>query len=97
MDDGHDAGTVQRPSPGKRGAYLLAQLTGVPAGISVRGLGGSRRGEMQIRRFLLNPKVAVSEIVMSAAARTARLVKDRDVLAIQDTTSLRDDGVPLTA
>jgi hypothetical protein len=31
-------------------------------------------------------------MIATARARTARLVKGRHILAIQDTTTLRDDG-----
>ncbi len=47
---------------------------------------------MRLTRFLRNPKVSVGEIFAAAGARTARHVAGRHVLAIQDTTSLRDDG-----
>ena len=61
-------------------------------GVSVRSLGGSRAGEMRITRFLRNPKVTLGEIFGQAAAGTAGRVAGLHVLAIQDTTSLRDDG-----
>jgi hypothetical protein len=61
-------------------------------GVSVRSLGGSRAGEMRITRFLRNSKVTVGEIFATAAAGTAGRVAGLHVLAIQDTTSLRDDG-----
>ena len=48
---------------------------------------------MRITRFVRNPKVTIKEIVQTAAARTATGVAGRHVLAVQDTTSLRDDGV----
>jgi len=47
---------------------------------------------MRFTRFLRNPKVTPNEMVAHARARTAGLVKDRHILAIQDTTTLRDDG-----
>jgi hypothetical protein len=47
---------------------------------------------MRLTRFLRNGKVSVEEIVASAGASTARRVSGLHVLAIQDTTSLRDDG-----
>jgi hypothetical protein len=47
---------------------------------------------MRITRFLRNPRVRPDEMVATARARTARLVKGRHILAIQDTTTLRDDG-----
>lgn len=61
-------------------------------GISVRSLGGNRAGEMRITRFLRNAKVTVEEIFEQAAGETAGRVAGLHVLAIQDTTSLRDDG-----
>jgi hypothetical protein len=60
--------------------------------IRVRQLGGDRAGEMRITRLLRNRRVTVGEIFGTAAAHTAGLVAGRHVLAIQDTTSLRDDG-----
>jgi hypothetical protein len=47
---------------------------------------------MRFTRFLRNPRVTPGEMVARARARTAGLVKDRHILAIQDTTTLRDDG-----
>jgi len=58
----------------------------------VRTLGGSRAGEVRLGRFLRNKRVTPAEMVAVAAARTASRVAGRQVLAIQDTTSLRDDG-----
>jgi Transposase DDE domain len=72
---------------------LLARLVCVgQSGISVRRVGGNRAGEMRFTRFLRNPRVRPDEMVATARARTAGLVKGRHILAIQDTTSLRDDG-----
>lgn len=64
-----------------------------PRGISVRRLGGSRAGEVRIGRFLRNGKVTVEKIVERAASGTASRVSGLDILAIQDTTSFRDDGL----
>jgi Transposase DDE domain len=72
---------------------LLARLVCVgQSGISVRRVGGNRAGEMRFTRFLRNPRVTPAEMVATARARTAGLVKGRHILAIQDTTTLRDDG-----
>jgi hypothetical protein len=72
---------------------LLARLVCVgQSGISVRRVGGNRAGEMRFTRFLRNPQVTPAEMVATARARTAGLVKGRHILAIQDTTTLRDDG-----
>ena len=64
-----------------------------PRGLSVRRPGGSRAGEVRIGRFLRHDKVTVEKIVDRAAAGTAARVAGLDVLAIQDTTSFRDDGL----
>jgi hypothetical protein len=61
-------------------------------GISVRSLRGERAGEIRLTRFLRNPKVSAQEIFAEAGARTEGRVARRHILAIQDTTSLRDDG-----
>jgi hypothetical protein len=59
-------------------------------GIAVRSLGGDRAGEIRLTRFLRNPKVMVGEIVAAAVARTRTRMAGRHVLAVQDTTSLRE-------
>ncbi len=72
---------------------MLARLVSVgQSGISVRRVGGNRAGEMRFTRFLRNLRVSPEEMVATARARTAGLVKGRHILAIQDTTTLRDDG-----
>src|SRR3954471_24069037 len=77
----------------KRGAFLLARLVSVgQSGVSVRRVGGNRAGEMRFTRFLRNKRVKPEEMVATARARTTALAKRRHILAIQDTTTLRDDG-----
>lgn len=73
---------------------LLAGSAGCvgQSGISVRRVGGNRAGEMRFTRFLRNRRVSPGEMVATARARTAGLVQGCHVLAIQDTTTLRDDG-----
>ncbi|NEW95142.1 IS4 family transposase [Rhodopseudomonas sp. BR0M22] len=72
---------------------MLARLVDVGrTGISVRRVGGDRAGEIRFTRFLRNPRVTPQEMVAHARARTAGLVEGRHILAIQDTTTLRDDG-----
>jgi hypothetical protein len=61
-------------------------------GVSVRGLGGDRAGEIRLTRFLHNDAVSIEEMVATAAARTAERCEGRDVLVIQDTTVVRSDG-----
>src|SRR5436305_15003196 len=92
-EDGRQFGTVRRPAPGKRGADLPARLVSVgQSGVSVRRVGGNRAGEMRFTRFLRNKRVKPEEMVVTARARTSALAKRRHILAIQDTTTLRDDG-----
>ena len=65
---------------------MLARLVSVgQSGISVRRVGGNRTGEMRITRFLRNPRVKPEEMITTARARTAGLVRGRHILAIQDT------------
>jgi Transposase DDE domain len=72
---------------------LLARLVCVgQSGVSVRRVGGNRAGEMRFTRFLRNPRVRPPEMVATARTRTAKRVRGRHILAIQDTTTLRDDG-----
>jgi len=47
---------------------------------------------MRITCFLRHPRVDLATMMAHAAARTAGRVGGRHILAIQDTTSLRDDG-----
>lgn len=72
---------------------MLARLVRVgQSGISVRRVGGDRAGEMRFTRFLRNPRVSPAEMVATARDRVAKRVRGRHILAIQDTTTLRDDG-----
>jgi hypothetical protein len=54
----------------------------------VRKLADSRARQIRFRRFLNNVRVKVTEIVEAVGERTASLVGDRHVLAIQDTTEV---------
>ncbi len=63
-----------------------------PRGVSVRGVGGNRAGEVRLGRFLRTEKVTVNKIVDKAAMTTSGRVDGLHILAIQDTTSFRDDG-----
>jgi hypothetical protein len=75
------------------GILLHDRLVGNCAhGVSVRGLGGDRAGEIRLTRFLHNDAVSIDEMVATAAARTAQRCAGRDVLVIQDTTVVRSDG-----
>jgi hypothetical protein len=77
----------------KGGACLLNRLVGFgQSGISLRDLGGGRAGELRFQRFLHNPRVTPAEMVAAARSDLLDRVQGRDVLLIQDTSSLRDDG-----
>jgi DDE family transposase len=72
---------------------LLERLCALGAqGISLRLLGGERAGEVQLGRLLNNPRVTSTEMTATARADLLGRVAGRHVLAIQDSTSLRDDG-----
>jgi hypothetical protein len=72
---------------------LLERLCALgPQGISLCTLGGNRAGEVQLGRLLNNPHVTSAEMTATARAGLLGRVAGRHVLAIQDTTSLRDDG-----
>jgi hypothetical protein len=62
------------------------------SGVRVRALGANRAGEMRLFRFLHNKRVTPGEMVSAARTRTLARVRGRHVLAIQDTTSLRDQS-----
>ncbi len=77
----------------KKGGLLAGAVARSWAvGIRVRPLGGDRAGEVRIGRFRRNLSVTPEEMIETALARTCTLAQGRHVLAIQDTTSLRDDG-----
>jgi hypothetical protein len=75
------------------GIDLLARLVEVgQSGVSLRALGAGRSGEVRFGRFLRCETVTPKEMIATAAAHTRSLVAGRHILAVQDTTSLRDDG-----
>jgi hypothetical protein len=76
-----EGGLSSRPAAGSR-----------PRRISLRTLGGDRAGEVRLDRFLKNPRVTPAEMVATARSHLLERVQEREVLVIQDTTSLRDDG-----
>jgi len=75
------------------GSFLLERLVKASqSGVKVRKAGGTRSNEKRIGRFLHSLSVTPEEMTETAQARAGALVAGRHVLAIQDTTSLRDDG-----
>jgi hypothetical protein len=67
-------------------------LSAGQSGISLRAMAGDRAGQVRFDRFLKNPRVTPGEMVATARSDLLNRVQGRDVLVIQDTTSLRDDG-----
>ncbi|UIJ94190.1 IS4 family transposase [Sinorhizobium meliloti] len=61
-------------------------------GISVRKLGGDRKGEIRISRFLRNDRVTMDAMLAEASRRTQERVAGSHVLAIQDTTVIQSEG-----
>jgi hypothetical protein len=83
-------GDVRREATG---IAMLERLVEVgQSGVSLRALGGSRSGEVRFGRFLRCEAVTPREMIAAACAHTKGLVAERHILAIQDTTALRDDG-----
>jgi Transposase DDE domain len=75
------------------GAWLYTRLLERGAqGVSVRGLGQDRAGEIRLTRFLHNDAVKVEEMVASAAARTEERCIGLNVSVLQDTTVVRSEG-----
>ena len=90
--DADDAGTVRGRAAGKGGTFLHERLVAHGGrGVSVRGLGGDRAGEMRITRFLHNPSVTAAAMMETAIARSCDRVRGRHVLAIQDSSALKVD------
>ena len=58
----------------------------------MRKVGGCRPCQMGFHRFLHNPKVSVEEVKQSAFVRTSAQAQGKDLLLIQDTTTIRSDG-----
>ena len=75
------------------GAFLLERLLDSGHdGISIAAMGDDRAGQLKIKNFLHNPRVSPAEMVATARAHLLGRVEGCEVLVIQDTTSLRDDG-----
>jgi Transposase DDE domain len=71
-----------------RGALLHEALIANPGCRVRRVAGGARRKEMGFTRFLYNRRVTPRELSRAAAARVAKAVEGREVLAIQDTSQI---------
>lgn len=75
------------------GDFLLDRLIRASQrSAKVPKVGGNRASETRIGRFLRNLSVTPEEMTETALARTGTSAAGRHVLAIQDTTSLRDDS-----
>lgn len=92
MGHGHAVGALRRCAAGKGGIFLHERLVAHGGkGVSVRGLGGNRAGEMRITRFLRNRKVTAAAMMEAVLTRTCARVGGRHVLAIQDSSALQVD------
>ena len=67
------------------GAVILERMVSLKT-VCVRRLGGDRSGELQMGRFLANPKVTVGKIIDGWGELTGPAAAGRHVLAIQDTS-----------
>ena len=67
-------------------------VAGGPRGISIRSVGGNRANEVRFGRFLRNEKVTEEKLMEKARKDTSGRVDGLHILAIQDTTTFRDDG-----
>jgi hypothetical protein len=56
--------------------------------VCLRQLGGNRAGEVKLGRWLANEKVTKEELTDHVVDKTRQAVRDRHVLAIQDTTEV---------
>lgn len=93
FDGGDISGAVWGPPLGKRGVFLHARLMEAGGGgLRVRRLGGGRAGEIRLTRLLRNEGVTTAEMVDTAAVGTAQRCAGRDVLALQDTSSVTSEG-----
>jgi hypothetical protein len=74
-----------------RGEWLADRILATGS-LVLRKLGGTRAGEMAVRRFLSSPYVSVASITEALAARTAEQCAGRRVVAIQDTSEINFAG-----
>ena len=73
--------------------FLHERLVAIgPRGISIRSVGGNRATEVRFGRFLRNKKVTEEKLIEKARKDTSGRVDSLHILAIQDTTTFRDDG-----
>jgi len=80
-------------SAGKKGGRFSGPSDGSRSGRRARAPARRRpRGRGPVRTVFAQPHVTPEEMIATAVAHTAELVEGLHVLAIQDTTTLRDDG-----
>lgn len=86
--DGGDGYRVfRRRAPKKNGAWLLQRVSDRQT-VCLRKLGDDRAEKIKFRRFLMNERVTVREMVTRQRARIADAAAGRHVLAIQDTSEI---------
>ena len=86
--DGGDGDWIFRRCASKKNGAALVQRIGERQTICVRKLGDDRAEKVKFRRFLLNDRVTIAEMVASRSTSVAGAAAGRHVLAIQDTSEL---------
>lgn len=86
--DGGDGYRVfWRRASKKNGALLLERMCARQT-VCLRKLGDNRAEKTRLRRFLINKEVTVERMLARQRARIAEHVRDRHILAIQDTSEI---------
>jgi hypothetical protein len=86
--DGGDGDRIFRRCALEKNGAALVQRVGDRQTICLRKLGDDRAEKVKFRRFLLNERVTIAEMVASRAAFVAEASAGRHLLAIQDTSEL---------
>lgn len=90
-DDGFGLGAFGDVRRAAAGSFLMERILATGS-LVMRRLGVDRAGEMSLHRFLSSPGVGLTEIVETAAARTAEACRGRRIVAVQDTTEVGFSG-----
>src|SRR2546427_11198305 len=87
-DDGRaGSGILRRQAPRKKGRQVLERMA-MRGTAGLRALADRRAEQVGFARFFHNPRVSVTEILATAAARTAEAAAGRHVLLIEDTSEI---------
>jgi hypothetical protein len=86
-DGGDGYRVLWRRAPKKNGARLLRAVVERQT-VCLRKLGDTRAQTVKFRRFVMNERVTVSQMVLRQRARVAEASAGRHVLVIQDTSEI---------